>query len=671
LGRFYAFLFAFMASMLGLVTADNLILLFVFWELTSITSYLLIGFDHEREDARAAALQALLVTGLGGLTLLAGFVILGVEAETFRLSELANNSELIVSSGLFGPIVVLILLGAGTKSAQFPFHFWLPNAMAAPAPVSAYLHSSTMVKAGVFLLAKLHPAFMSSDLWRTSLIILGTITAVYAGILAVRSTKFKGILAATTVSALGTMVVLVGATNPGESALPHFIIAHAFYKGCLFMAAGGVERVFHIKDTEAAAGVGLRSPALGLTLLLGSLSMVGVPLFLGSAAKDLTKDALDSAPFGELASISLIATGALFAFAAIAVGVRPLVGPTDQEPDRNGFRHLLLVLPPLSLSVLGLVAVASNIAPLEWLVRGGTRAVAGGLATDAAPIAFGDSKPIAWLTSTSAVAAAVGAGLFLSRSAWRPALDKAGELIAPASPPALYRRTLQTTLGAASAITATMQSGSIGRYIRIILIATLLLVGGVLVRDSVWIHIDPPDDGMTPFDLVLVALIVAATTSAAVFKKRLASVAALGAIGTAISLMFVKFGAPDVAMTQFSVETLTVLVFVLAFYDLPQFRRLTGGPMRIYELTLAAAFGTTMTVLLLLSASKSLSPPVSAFFSENAVDQAFGRNIVNVILVDFRATDTFGEILVLSLSAIGITALLKQRTNPDNEGDRT
>ncbi|MGP1310943.1 MAG: proton-conducting transporter transmembrane domain-containing protein, partial [Phycisphaerales bacterium] len=288
LGRFYATLLAFMASMLGLVLADNIVLLFIFWELTSITSYLLIGFDHEREKARKAALQALLVTGLGGMAMMAGLILLGVGSGTWSVSEiLAGDASWMVGHAWTPWIVGLILLGAFTKSAAFPFHFWLPGAMEAPTPVSAYLHSSTMVKAGVYLVARMTPAFEGLAMWSDALMLFGGFTTAFAAYLASRETYYKRILAYTTVSSLGAMLMLLGMGEEGAVAAMVYLLAHAMFKGALFLVAGSVDHGAHVKDVERAGGLARAMPVTAACAALAAISMAGVPATFGFAGKEV------------------------------------------------------------------------------------------------------------------------------------------------------------------------------------------------------------------------------------------------------------------------------------------------------------------------------------------------------------------------------------------------
>lgn len=664
-GRFMAALLTFMAAMLGLVIADDLILAFVFWELTSITSFLLIGFGREREAARSAAMRALVVTGAGGLALLAGVIMLGLEAGTFRISDLLTMGDEITASPRYVPILALVCLGCFTKSAQFPFHFWLPGAMEAPAPVSAYLHSSTMVKAGVFMLARLSPVLGGTPEWEWTLKIVGGVTMVYGAVLAARSTQLKRILAWTTVSALGTMVMLLGLGVPGDAAAMTFLLAHALYKGTLFMVAGAIEHQTGEKDVERLGGLLRRMPITAAAAILGALSLAGVPPLFGFAGKYLLKGALEQSAWDAALLIAVTVTGIGMATAALLVALRPFAGVGGEIAARTREAGPALIAGPVILATLGLLAGVAPGLFADPIVLAATDAVTGrpGDAELSSLHLFSASA----LAGPTGIALAGGVLLFWFRDRFRRStaiLDRLG----PFEGPAVFDRILAGTLALGRAQTRLMQHGSLPGYVRTCIVGLLVVGGALLIGRIGTATLLPPHEAIRPIEAILIALMVTGAVAATLFRHRLGSVAALGMVGICAALIFVLFGAPDVAMTQFAIETLTVLILVLVFYHLPQFRSYTSRLRRTADLLLSLAFGAFMTVLVLLAVDTRIGAPISTYFSEQSVPEGKGRNIVNVIIVDFRAADTFGELFVLALAGMGVATLLSARRERPEAG---
>ena len=684
--RFYAFLLAFMVSMLGVVTADDVILLFAFWELTSITSYLLIGFDHDKRDSRRSATQALLVTGLGGLALLAGLLLLGIAAGdvagvpggVWTLSEILSIDGIaagLASHPLFPGLVACVLLGALTKSAQFPFHFWLPNAMAAPTPVSAYLHSSTMVKAGVYLVMRLNPALEGGAGWSWALLGFGGATMLVGAVLACRETQFKKVLAYSTVSSLGIMVLFTGVGGEyGALAAGGYLLAHALFKACLFLVAGSVTHGTGSKDIEALGGLRRAMPLTAAAGLIGGLSMAGTPPLMGFVGKELLLKASTHPPEASVAhGYAAALTAAVFVAAVLTVIVSVLVGwrpffaaSTRDEPLRGHEPGWRMQAGPGVLAALTVVlAFTPGLFPKP--VLGATIASITGHAPEAShvKVAVWDLLfPFAGFSAAFALSlAALGAGvvLYRLRGAWRPALRGALAAADPVSPARAYGGVLAGSVLLARWLTGTVQSGKLNLYVAWVVLTTTALVIWGLVRSG-----DPvtgfEQAGLTFLDASLITLIVLGAAACTWYRSRLAAIAALGMVGYAVAVVFVVLGVPDIAMTQFSIETLTVIIFVLVIYQLPRFNVYSGVGRRMVDAAIAMGFGGSVTLLVLVARGNGAGlTPISETLGEWSLTRAFGRNVVNVILVDFRGMDTMGEITVLGIAAIGVYTLLRLR----------
>jgi multicomponent Na+:H+ antiporter subunit A len=657
LGRFYAWLLAFMAAMLGVALADNLILLFVFWELTSLSSYALIGFEHEREEARAAALQALLVTGGGGLALLAGFIILGFAAGTLEISALGASREVIQAHPLYTSALALILIGAFTKSAQFPFHFWLPNAMEAPTPVSAYLHSATMVKAGVYLLARLNPALGGTEVWYYVVGGVGALTMLSGGFLALAQTDLKRLLAYSTISALGMMTMLIGLGTPlALKATIVMLFAHALYKGALFLVAGAVDHETGQRGVTQLRGLFRAMPIIATVAGVAALSMAGVPPLFGFIAKELTYEAGLSS--GVWAMAALFCGGVLFVFVAGVVGVGPFWGKLRQTPHPPHEAPFSLWLSP---------AVLSGLSVVTGLYPG---FLSHNVFSPAASAAIGQSSAVdlaLWhgITTSLALSALtliVGVCLYLQRDRLR---HYANYIAVDWGPARFYTSALDVLNRAALWQTQTLQSGYLRHYLCIIFVTTVGLMGLALFEgngERRWLIPSLPGfDTLDArfYELALAGLVLLATVAVTLLQSSLSAVAAMGIMGYGVALIYLLFGAPDLAMTQFLVESLTVILFVLAFYHLPDSSRLSSRRTRVRDVLVALSAGALMTTLVLLTVGVQLHPSVAQYFVDTALPLGHGRNIVNVILVDFRALDTMGEITVLGIAAIGVYALLK------------
>lgn len=662
LGRFYATILIFMASMLGVVLANNIFTLFVFWELTSISSFLLIGFDHRREAARRAALQSLLVTGGGGLSLLAGLILLGQVSQSFELTTLLGQSELIRQHPLYLPILLLILLGAFTKSAQVPFHFWLPNAMEAPTPVSTYLHSATMVKVGVYLIARFSPILGGTDSWFVIVTLVGTLTMILGAGLALLQTDLKRILAYSTISALGTLIMLLGLGTPlAAEAAVLFLLVHSLYKGSLFLVTGAVDHETGVRDITRLGGLGRLMPITSLAAGLAALSMAGIPFLLGFIGKELIYETtLHIPPISTwLTAAAVLANMAMVAVAGI-VGFRPFFGQRVETPKVPHRAPLTLWLGPLVLAGLGLVT-GSLPGTIGDTIIG---PAAGGILAQTAHVELAIFHGFNATLLLSVITLLGGVGVFAARSLvgrTRPFFETAANW----GPETWYNLMLAGLEITARKLTDTLQSGYLRSYLLIIIISNVALVGYTLVIEN-GLNIALAWPQIRFYEGVVAGVILLAAFAATRTRSRLAAVAALGVVGYGVALLFVFFGAPDLAMTQFSIETLTVILLVLILSRLPRFQTFTSKRTRNRDMIVALTAGGLMTLLVLTVTALPFQSRLTPFFAENSLTMAHGRNIVNVILVDFRGLDTMGEITVLSAAAAGVFALLKLRLGDES-----
>jgi len=655
LGRFYTFLLFFMASMLGVVLAGNLISLFVFWELTSISSYFLIGFDHQRESARTAALQALLVTGTGGLALLAGMLLMGWATGSMEISDLLTRADMIRGNTLYIPILILVLLGAFTKSAQVPFHFWLPSAMEGPAPVSAFLHSVTMVKAGVYLLLRLSPVLGGTEIWQLTLTLFGAATVVTGAFMALVQTDFKLLLAYSTVNGLGTLVFLTGLGTPlAIQAAMVFLVVHALYKGSLFLCAGVVDHETGSRDLSRLKGLSRQMPLITVAAVLAAVSMAGLPPLLGFVGKELIYESiLKITSFRWLfGATAVLANAVLLAAAAIMI-LRPFFGtPAEPQPKTHKL-SLNLWLGPLLPALLGLIlGLFPNLVTQTAVARAVSAVMAQPVEMHLA--LWHGMTPMLVLSGLTVVG---GVLIYLIHTGVRRFAQKVAWLGAH-GPAAWYFSSLESLKKLAGWQTRVLQSGYLNHYVLAIILTTLVLVGYTLVFKGEF------QFSLEIGDIRLVELIIAILMLAAAFvtvwvPSRIGAIVAMGVIGYGLALIFVDFGAPDLAMTQFLIETMTVILFVWVIYRLPKLKAEFARPQRLRNALVAVASGLLMSVLVLVALSVREGSRLSEFFADNSYVLAHGRNIVNVIIVDFRGLDTLGEITVLALAGVGVYTLLK------------
>lgn len=656
--RLYVQLTLFMLAMIGCVTADNLFTLFLFWEATSVLSFLLVGFHHERAVSRKAAQQSLLVTGTGGLALLAGFILIAQVAGTSSISTVVQRLPAIAAEPLLAAGVLLVLVGAFTKSAQFPFHFWLPNAMAAPTPVSAYLHSATMVKLGVYLVARLDAGFDAWPLWQWLLQGAGSVTAAWGMVLALRERDLKRILAWSTVATLGTLVALVGLPGEGAAvAVGALLLAHALYKAPLFFVAGNVDHGVGTRVIDRLGGLRTALPWTAAAAALAGMSMAGIPLSFGFVAKDLIAAAKAT---DDVLALTAVANTVFSAVAVAVAGVaavrvfwRKAPAPVPASVHEGG---ATLLLPPLVLAVLGIVL---GLFP-AWarpVLEGAGMAMTPGDDPVLAPVA----RVLLVESLTFASTFALGALVYL---AWEPlhrVVDAVAMRLGTFGLAAQYERSLGWIPHIAAASTRWLQHGRSPAYMGVAAAVAVLAIGLPLVMAApslAWPAWSLPSLGAAGG----VLLIAAGALAAAVLKERLVLLLGAGLVGYGSAVLFLFAGAPDVAFTQVVVETVFVIVIAAVLLALKRRGKATSVPepgWRPLAFVLSLAFATVLTGLLLAAVAVPFDDSLSRWFGEHSVPAAQGRNVVNVILVDFRALDTLGEITVVMLSLLAAVTLLR------------
>ncbi len=674
IGRYYASLIGFMGAMLGVALADDIILLFVFWEITSITSFMLIGFWYEQDKARKGAMTALQVTGLGGLAMMAGFIIIGNVTGTFSMHELRNSPEtlkLLTTSPLFTAAMLLVMLGAFTKSAQFPFHFWLPNAMVAPTPVSAYLHSATMVKAGVFLIGRMLPIF-SDDIvganvyWSPILITVGLITFVYTSYQAFYETDLKAILARTTLAALGLIMLCYGLKLPDQDALQ--ILNHAAYKGTLFLVVGIVEHATHTRDIRKLGGLRKKMPITFIIAILAAASMAGLPPFLGFAAKESLYGALFHSPALEHAEntrwlvilLCVLANALTFAVACKIIFGVFLGKETDHGDHAHEASPGLWVPAAILVSVaiaLGLLAAGTHHSPTQTLLNS--------LSSDQHHHAHISIIPTE-LAPVVLTIFTITIGILLYQN--RVAIEKIQQAIIARTPTAqrIWDELLHGVTIFAESYSNWWQRGSLRWYMGAILAFTAGLMLYSLAHSG--IHIGDVSHNIKDlpwYGLSLLILLCVAAITLVVSKSRLQAAVASTATGFLTSLMFVVYRSPDILLTQILIETVSTIFVLLILFYMPTFpkREPMGAGTRLITLTISAAVGLAVFLFVVLTTSDTFrnTDNLADDYLSRAVDGAGGQNAVNVIIVDFRAADTMGEITVLVAVALLVYGMLRSR----------
>lgn len=675
LPNFYVFLMIFMGSMLGIVTSDNLILLYVFWELTSMSSFLLIGFWFERERSRYGAQKALLITILGGFALLVAFIMMGNAAGSYSISYILANTHLLQNAAGYPAIVILILLGAFAKSAQVPFHIWLPTAMEAPTPISCYLHSATMVKAGIFLVARLTPVLGGSALWQGTIAIVGLTSLLFGSFMALRQTDLKALLAYSTISQLGLIMCLLGiGTEAAIIAAVFHLFNHSAFKGSLFLMTGIVDHETGTRDMTLLRGLGKVMPVTAAVAFVGSLSMAGLPPFSGFLSKELFLTSVASSGASGLefmggftVVLTIVAVlASLFTFVySLAIFGKVFCGKEVKPAGKHLHEAPLGMLIPAVTLVLFNVVVA--IIPN---VFGAGLIGPAAAAVTAAPVEthfsfwHGFNLPLL-LTLLVFGGGAILYANFDRFKAWimRFRLRIGANRAYDVGLPGIY--------SSASRLTEFYMRGSLRNYTAIILVTFIVLVTLPLSLYGLWGNLSLADlAAVTPLEVVMVVVAMGAAIAVARFHRSLYAVLALAGVGAMVSLFFVVFRAPDLALTQLLVEICSTILFLLALRMMPpslSSKTRTRPVRKRINLAISIAFGSLVAFLSFWAHSNKSFDPISWFYSANSFELAGGRNIVNVTLVDFRGLDTMGEITVLAIAAVGVLVLINL-ASPQNRG---
>ncbi|MBT1449480.1 monovalent cation/H+ antiporter subunit A [Glaciecola sp. XM2] len=657
-GRFFAYLILFMTAMLSIVLSNNVLQMWMAWEVTSISSFLLISFWSSKSESRKGARMALTVTGAGGLALLAGLLLIADIVGSYELSVILASGDLITQHALYPVALILVLLGAFTKSAQFPFHFWLPHAMAAPTPVSAYLHSATMVKAGIFLLARMYPVLSGTEMWFLIVSMTGLITLLLGAYVALFKHDLKGLLAYSTVSHLGLITLLLGLdTKLAAVAALFHIMNHAVFKASLFMAAGIIDHESGTRDMRKLNGLWRFMPYTATLAMVAAASMAGVPLFNGFLSKEMfLAETIHSSALGYVSwIIPVLAT--LAGIFAVAYSMRfihdvffngdPIDLPkTPHEPPRY-MKVPIEILVALCL----LVGIFPNIMVGDLLAA----AASSVLGTEELPyyslaIWHGFNLPL--LMS----AIAISGGLIVY--AYRNHLYRFQAQFREADEKLIFEGVVQTVVGWATKAHDGLSNGSLQRYVSALLIFTIIITAVPLINLATETTFRP-DQAVSGIEITAAIILCLSAIATVIYhRKRMVALITLSVVGLIVSVAFARFSAPDLALTQLAVEVVTVILLMLALFFLPQKTPAESSPSRVVrDVGIAAAIGGIVATINYAFITQPVDS-IAEFFLANSKTGGGGTNAVNVILVDFRGLDTLGEILVLGVAALGIFKLL-------------
>lgn len=682
LHNFYVYLLLFMGAMLGLVFSDNIFILYVFWEITSISSFLLIAYWYEREKSRYGAQKSMLITIFGGLSMLAGFIMLAMMSDTYSIREMINRMESIVSHDLFLPAMILLLLGAFTKSAQFPFSIWLPDAMEAPTPISAYLHSATMVKAGIYLVARFTPIFGGSIEWFWLVSGVGIITLLYGSVNAVRQTDLKALLAYSTVSQLGLIMCLLGLGSAslyfgvGNEATVYAVavlaaifhlVNHSTFKGCLFMVVGIIDHETGTRDIRKLGGL-LHFMPISFTLaLIGSFAMAGLPPFNGFLSKEMFFTAVLNISnmnffhvgiFGIIIPIvAWIASIFTFIYCMILV-FKTFKGNfklTRMEKKVHEAPVGMLISPIVLGSLVIIIFFFPNLLS-DYFFKPALSAIVPSVATSEIKISAWHGFNTELLMTIGVIV--FGTILYMNLRKWYKIYRFYPQSITLNN---IYNFLLEKMEQVSCGLTNKYMTGFLRDYLVYIFLFIIVIVGGSILFHG-GISIDTAQDASVDlYEIGIAIAIIVSAITALLTNSRLTSIIAVGAIGFFVSFFFVIFRAPDLALTQLVVETVTTVLFLLCFYHLPVLKKeVSRGRFKAVNALISVGMGVIVTFFALAANGNRLFDSISAFY-ENSYELAGAKNIVNAILVDFRGIDTMLEILVLVMAGLGVYTLIKLR----------
>ncbi|MEC1586477.1 Na+/H+ antiporter subunit A [Bacillus spizizenii] len=690
LGPFYVYLLMFMGAMLGVVLVDNVMVLYMFWELTSLSSFLLIGYWYKREKSRYGAAKSLLITVSGGLCMLGGFILLYLITDSFSIREMIHQVQLIAGHDLFIPAMILILLGAFTKSAQFPFYIWLPDAMEAPTPVSAYLHSATMVKAGIYVIARFSPIFAFSAQWFWIVSLVGLFTMVWGSFHAVKQTDLKSILAFSTVSQLGMIISMLGVsaaalhyghteyyTVAAMAAIFH-LINHATFKGSLFMAVGIIDHETGTRDVRKLGGLMAIMPITFTISLIGTFSMAGLPPFNGFLSKEMFFTSMLRVTHFDLFNVQTWGIlfpvfawiGSVFTFIySMKLLFKTFRGSYQPEQLKKQAHEApigMLVSPVILVALAVSLFFFPNILSYS-LIEPAMNSIYPTLLDSHEKFHVHISQWHGLNTEVLMTAGIIVIGTigYLSLNKWKGIYKLFPSKLTLNR---LYDKLVTLMEKGSYRVTKQYMTGFLRDYLLYIFAGFIILMGGAFVIKGGFSFTTEGMAKIGVYEIILTLVMISATAATVFARSRLTAIISLGVVGYALALFFVIFRAPDLALTQLVIETISVALFLLCFYHLPKLRlKKKTRTFRLTNFIIALGVGIIVTLLGIASSSQRTKDSISSFFLKHSHDLGGGDNVVNVILVDFRGFDTMFEITVLTIAALGIYSMIKTKVKEEGK----